>query len=190
MKPDNAIVPVERLVVVPRRQYTLWIGTAAALLILLIVFRALATNPAFGWDIAGRYIFNPSILKGLLNTLLLTATIMVASIVIGAIIAIMRLSPSRILNAFASVYIWFFRGTPALIQLIFWFNLAIVVREISLTLPIIGTVFAVKTNDFMTPSSPPSWRCRCTRRATWRRSSGPASRRCRAGKRKQPAALA
>ena len=151
MKPDTVTVPVERLVVVPRRQYGLWAGTAAALVVLFLVGKALATNPAFGWDIAGGYLFNPSILKGLLNTLILTATIMALSILIGAIVAIMRLSPSRILNSFASVYIWFFRGTPALIQLIFWFNLAIVVREISLTLPLVGTVFTVKTNDFMTP---------------------------------------
>ncbi|WP_373504050.1 amino acid ABC transporter permease [Aestuariivirga sp.] len=151
MTTDNATVPIERLVVVPRRQYGLWIGTALAILLLLLVGKALATNPAFGWSIAGGYLFNPSILRGLVNTLILTVTIMALSIVIGTIIAIMRLSPSRILNAFAGVYIWFFRGTPALIQLIFWFNLSIVVRDISLTLPFVGTVFSVKTNDFMTP---------------------------------------
>ena len=76
---------------------------------------------------------------------------MALAIVIGTIIAIMRLSPSRILNAFATVYIWFFRGAPALIQLIFWFNLSLVVREFSLSLPFVGTIFSVKTNDVMTP---------------------------------------
>ena len=55
------------------------------------------------------------------------------------------------LRAFASVYVWFFRGVPALIQLIFWFNLSLLVREFSLTLPFIGTIFSVRTNDFMTP---------------------------------------
>lgn len=147
----EAKVPIERLVVVPRRQYGLWIGTAAALLVLYIVFRALATNPAFGWPIAGGYLFHPSILRGLGQTLVLTVTIMVMSIAIGTVVAIMRLSPSRILNAFASAYIWFFRGAPALIQLIFWFNLSLVVREFSITLPFVGTIISIKTNDFMTP---------------------------------------
>jgi polar amino acid transport system permease protein len=141
----------ERLVIVPRRQYALWIGTAVTLLLLYLIIKALATNPAFGWSIAGKYLFHPSILRGLGQTLVLTVTIMMLSIVVGATIAIMRLSTSRILNVFASAYIWFFRGTPALIQLIFWFNLALVVREISLTLPFIGTLFTFRTNDFMTP---------------------------------------
>jgi polar amino acid transport system permease protein len=76
---------------------------------------------------------------------------MTLAIVIGTIVAIMRLSPSFILNTFASAYIWLFRGAPALIQLIFWFNLSIVVREISVSLPLIGTLFSIKTNEFMTP---------------------------------------
>lgn len=151
MSTADSPVPVDRLVVVPQRHYGLWIGTALALLLLFLVIRSLATNPAFGWPIAGGYLFHPSIMRGLGQTLVLTVTIMALSIVIGAVIAVMRLSPSRILNAFAAVYVWFFRGAPALIQLIFWFNLSLVVREFSLTLPFVGTIFTVKTNDVMTP---------------------------------------
>ncbi len=143
--------PVETLVVVPVRHYGLWIGTAAVIVLLALLVQALATNPAFDWPTVGKYLFHPSIMRGLGQTLVLTVVIMVLAIVIGTIVAIMRLSPSRILNAFASAYIWFFRGAPALIQLIFWFNLSLVVREFSLTLPFVGTLFSVKTNDFMTP---------------------------------------
>lgn len=70
MSLPNARVPIERLVVVPRRQYGLWIGTALALLVLFLVVKALATNPAFGWSIAGGYLFHPSILRGLGQTLI------------------------------------------------------------------------------------------------------------------------
>lgn len=143
--------PVEALTVVPVRHYGLWVGTAITLVILALILKALATNPAFDWPTVGKYLFHPSIIRGLGQTLLLTVTIMVLAIIIGTIVAIMRLSPSRILNAFASAYIWFFRGAPALIQLIFWFNLSLIVREFSLTLPFVGTLFTVKTNDFMTP---------------------------------------
>ena len=62
-----------------------------------------------------------------------------------------RLSPSRILQSFANAYIWFVRGAPALIQLIFWFNLAIIMPVISLGLPGVGTLFSLRTNDVMTP---------------------------------------
>ncbi|MDH6232303.1 polar amino acid transport system permease protein [Mesorhizobium soli] len=143
--------PNEALTVVPVRHYGLWIGTAAALAVLLLIAKALATNPAFDWPTVGKYLFHPSIIRGLGQTLALTVTIMVLAIIIGTVVAVMRLSPSRILNAFASAYIWFFRGAPALIQLIFWFNLSLIVREFSLTLPLVGTVFSIKTNDFMTP---------------------------------------
>jgi polar amino acid transport system permease protein len=149
----NAVqqAPVETLVVVPVRHYGLWIGTVAAVALLAFIVQALATNPAFDWPTVGKYLFHRSIMRGLGQTLVLTVVIMVLAIVIGTIVAVMRLSPSRILNAFAGGYIWFFRGAPALIQLIFWFNLSLVVREVSLTLPFVGTLFSVKTNDFMTP---------------------------------------
>jgi len=147
----DTAVPIERLKVVPRPHYGLWIGTAATLLLLVLFVKAMASNPAFGWSVAGGYLFHPSIMRGLRQTLTLTVSIMALAIVIGTIIAIMRLSPSRILNAFATGYIWFFRGAPALIQLIFWFNLSLVVRQFSLSLPFIGTIFSVKTNDVMTP---------------------------------------
>lgn len=140
-----------RLKVVQQRQYGIWIGSVLALILAGFIIRAFAVNPAFGWETALHYVFHPPILRGLGTTLLLTVVIMAVAIVIGTVIAIMRVSPSPILRAFASVYVWFFRGVPALIQLIFWFNLSLLVREFSLSLPSIGTVFSVRTNDLMTP---------------------------------------
>jgi polar amino acid transport system permease protein len=139
------------LIVVPRRRYGLWIGTTLSLALAFVVVRAIATNPAFAWDVAFGYVLHPSILRGLGTTLLLTVVIMAVAIVIGTIIAIMRVSPSIVLQGFGSAYVWFFRGVPALIQLIFWFNLALIVREFSLTLPFVGTVFSIRTNDLMSP---------------------------------------
>ena len=148
----NAIADqVARLKVVPQRQYGIWIGTAAALVLAALIIRAFAVNPAFDWSTAYNYILHPPILRGLGTTLLLTVLIMAVAIVVGTVVAIMRVSPSPILRAFAGVYVWFFRGVPALIQLIFWFNLSLLVREISLTLPYFGTIFSVRTNDVMTP---------------------------------------
>jgi polar amino acid transport system permease protein len=137
--------------VVPRRRYGVWIGTVIALLFALAILRALATNPAFGWDAAAGYLFHPSILRGLGMTLFLTVVIMACAIVIGTIVAIMRVSPSVVLQSFGSVYVSFFRGVPALIQLIFWFNLSLLFRTFSLSLPFVGTLVSVRTNDVMTP---------------------------------------
>lgn len=143
--------PSAELTVVPRRRYGLWAGTAITLFIAFIVIRSLSTNPHFGWDIAAGYIFNASILRGLQTTLVLTVVIMAVSIVIGTFVALMRVAPSPVLNAFGAFYVWFFRGVPALIQLIFWFNLALVIREFSLYVPFVGTLFTIRTNDLMTP---------------------------------------
>jgi polar amino acid transport system permease protein len=144
-------LPAIQLVVVPRRQYGIWVGTALALALAFLIVRAFASNPAFAWGTAAGYLFHPSIMRGLGTTLILTVVIMAAAIVIGTVVAIMRVSLSPVLRAFASAYVWFFRGVPALIQLIFWFNLSLLVREVSLTLPFVGTLFSVRTNDFMTP---------------------------------------
>ena len=142
---------VAALRVVPQKKYGLWIGTAVVLALMYFIIRAFAVNPAFQWDVAGSYMFHRSIMRGLVNTLLLTVIIMTIAIVLGTVIAIMRVSRSAVLNAFASGYVWFFRGVPALIQLIFWFNLSLLVSTISITLPGVGTLFSIKTNDFMTP---------------------------------------
>lgn len=149
--PQDVTQSVARLTVVPRRRYGIWVGTALALLLAFFIMRALASNPAFAWDIALGYVFHPSIMRGLGTTLILTVLIMAVAIVVGTVVAVMRVSPSPVLRAFAGAYVWFFRGVPALIQLIFWFNLSLLVREISLTLPFAGTIFSVRTNDFMSP---------------------------------------
>ena len=148
---QGAAAAVARLTVVPQRRYGIWVGTAFALLLAFLIIRAFASNPAFAWGTAAGYLFHPSIIRGLANTLILTVVIMALAIVIGTVIAIMRVSPSAVLRGFSGVYVWFFRGVPALIQLIFWFNLSLLVREVSLTLPFLGTIFSARTNDFMTP---------------------------------------
>lgn len=142
---------VASLKVIPQKRYGLWIGTGMVLLLMYFIIRAFAVNPAFEWDVARSYMFHPSIMRGLYNTLLLTAIIMALATVLGTVIAIMRVSRSEILNGFAGAYVWFFRGVPALIQLIFWFNLSLLVSKISINLPFVGEVFSVRTNDFMTP---------------------------------------
>lgn len=120
-----------------------------ALTVALIV--AMAGNTNFQWDSVAHYLFHPSILRGLATTLALTAVVLVIAVALGTLIALMRLSSSRVMKVIALAYVWVFRGVPALIQLIFWFNLGLVVREISLTVPGFGTLFSVETNDLISP---------------------------------------
>jgi polar amino acid transport system permease protein len=73
-----------------------------------------------GWNWSGffEYLTNYYLFQGALVTLGLTVFAMTAGLIIGFILAVMRMSPYRILSAPAYFYIWIMRGTPLLVQLI------------------------------------------------------------------------
>src|SRR5258708_39157887 len=64
------------------------------------------------------YFFNYFLMKGVLVTIGLTAAGVVGGLILGMGIALMRMSSNPGLTGFARFYIWFFRGTPLLIQLV------------------------------------------------------------------------
>jgi polar amino acid transport system permease protein len=109
--------------------------------ILAASIKSVATNPRFEWSIVRRYFTDPAILAGLRITIVLTIIAMIMGIVIGVILAVMRRSPVPIVSGSAWVYIWFFRGTPVLVQLLFWEFIAALYPKISLGIPFIGVVF-------------------------------------------------
>ena len=95
----------------------------------------LVATSALRWDLVRQYLFDSVILTGVRRTVLLTLVAMAIGIAGGTALAVMRLSPNPILSAVSWVYIWFFRGTPLLVQLFFWFNLPAVLRALSLGVP-------------------------------------------------------
>ena len=68
-------------------------------------------------------------------TIELTVLSMVIGIVLGIVLAVMRLSPNPLVSARSWLYIWFFRGTPLLVQILFWYNIAALYPTISLGVP-------------------------------------------------------
>jgi polar amino acid transport system permease protein len=129
-----------------------WVATGFVLLILAIVVRILVTNGNFQWDVVRQYLFSSVILDGLLLTLELTAVCMVVGVTFGVVLAVMRRSANPVVARAAGVYIWFFRGTPVLVQLIFWYNLAALFPTIRLGIPFGGPAFAhLSANSLITP---------------------------------------
>ena len=61
----------------------------------------------------------------------MTICAMIVGILLGTIVAIMRMSTNAVLRSAAIGYIWLFRGIPALLQLLLWFNLALIFPTIS-----------------------------------------------------------
>ncbi len=100
----------------------------------------------------GKYLFDRNILRGVLLTIELTVSAMCIGIALGIAFALMRLSDNPLLSLFAQTYIVCFRGTPALVQLIFWFNLAALFPVITLGIPFFGPDFmTVNANALITP---------------------------------------
>jgi polar amino acid transport system permease protein len=138
------------LEVVPLRHPWRWVAAALIAVLAAWILKILVTTSAFEWDVVAEYLFDPDVLDGVRNTLIMTVLAMVVGMSLGTLIAIMRLSVNPILNSVATFWQWFFRGTPTLVQLIFWFNLATVFPQ--LELDVFGwTVFSYETNDVMTP---------------------------------------
>lgn len=135
-----------------RLHWSWWLLTAAVLLLMVSLIKLVITNPNFGWSTVAHYFTAGAILSGLGRTLILTFVGMAAGIAIGIVMAVMRLSPVPVLSTVSWFYIWFFRGTPLLVQIIFWYNLASLLPAISLGIPIIGPTFwSGETNTIVTP---------------------------------------
>jgi polar amino acid transport system permease protein len=144
-QPAGAAVPPEEIRAVPVRRPGRWIAAAIVAAIAVILIRSAVTNPRFDWPTVGDYLFSSRILHGLLVTLELTAVAMVAGIVIGVLLAVMRLSPNPLVSGGSGFYIWLFRGTPVLVQLLFW-------NFISAVYPTIDLGFAsFSANSAITP---------------------------------------
>lgn len=134
----------------PARHTAWWIGAGVLLLIAAAGIWVIATNPRFGWHIVGSYLFSRPILTGLGVTVELTVIAMAIGLVIGILLASMRMSPNPVVRACGQVYIWFFRGTPVLVQLIFWFYLAALFPVIRFSSLHIGLA-DVSTNSVIDP---------------------------------------
>lgn len=130
----DSVTPAEvaELKVAPPRHPWQWLSAAVVLTAFVLLAISVATNENMRWAVVGDYLFNEQVLEGVLWTITLTAVAMAVAIGLGIAIAVMRVSDNRLLQGTAIAYLWFFRGTPLLVQLIFWFNLALVFPELGL----------------------------------------------------------
>jgi polar amino acid transport system permease protein len=131
--PDSG---AEEIVDPPR--YGRWVAVAGVGIGVVWVVWQLWTNPGFQWDIVFRYLFDWTVLRGVGMTLQLTILVMLIGAVIGVVVAVMRMSKDPLLNMCAHGFVWFFRGTPVLVQLVFWYNLAALFPTIALGIPFGG----------------------------------------------------
>lgn len=125
------LAQVAGLRIVKRRFYGRWVAAAAIVAVLVWMGFAFAHGD-IAWPVVAQFFTAPAILSGLVNTLIMTVCAMTLGIVLGVVFAIMYMSPNPVLRGVALFYIWFFRGTPLLLQLLIWFNLALVFPTIGI----------------------------------------------------------
>ena len=141
----------EEIKAVPVRHPGRWIAAAIILLFVAAAVRSIVTSQGFQWHVVGHYLFDSRILRGVLATIYLTALCQGIGILLGVMAAVMRPSPNPIVSGASWLYIWFFRGTPLLVQILFWYNIAALFPTISLGIPFGPTFVHAHANTIVTP---------------------------------------
>jgi len=139
--------------VVPVRNYGRWTAAVISVLALVGLIGSLAKNDNLHWDVVGDYLFADLIFDGLGTTLWLTAAAMALGLGLGTLLAVMRLSSSPVLYGIATAFVWVFRGTPLLVQIIFWGYAGALYKFVKIGVPFTGiTFFQTETNTLLTPA--------------------------------------
>ncbi|HWE68197.1 MAG TPA: amino acid ABC transporter permease [Acidimicrobiales bacterium] len=150
--PPSEAVPLKA---VPVRHPLRWAMSAVVLVLAAMLVNTLffshqirggKVEPRYQWGIVGQYFTSAPVLRGLVVTLELTVLAMAIGIIGGVLLAIMRISSSPLLSGFSWLYIWFFRGTPVLVQLLFWFELSYNYTQLSLGVPFGPAFLHLNTN--------------------------------------------
>ena len=128
-----------------------WLPRLAVAYLLLYVLEVTLGSESMQWSVVGSYFLDRQVLEGVLRTIELTVIAMVLGSLIGLVVALMRLSRSLLLNSVASGYVWIFRGTPLLVQILFWYNLASFIPELTLGIPFGPSFLSENTNTIVTP---------------------------------------
>ncbi|MFB7554393.1 amino acid ABC transporter permease [Streptomyces brevispora] len=135
----------EAIKAIPVRHYGRYVAAVVAIAALVAIIYAFSQGK-INWGAVPDYFFDDRIITGVGQTLLLTSLSMVIGVVGGILLAVMRLSKNPVTSSIAWSYIWFFRGTPVLVQLFVWFNLGLVFQYINL-----GPIYKDYWSSFMTP---------------------------------------
>ena len=145
---------------VPPRHPWRWVGVAVLVVLVAMLINTLVfsqteqphqTGSRFGWAVIGQYLFSSTVLHGIVLTIELTVVAMVIGVILGVILAVMRLSKSSLISSVAWAYIWFFRGTPVFIQILFWFNIQALYPHLTIGIPFGPSFVTLNMNAILTP---------------------------------------
>ena len=125
---------------------------AFAILFVVWVLSLFVFNERILWSEVAHYFFYSTILSGIANTLWISVIATLVGLVLGVLLAIMKLSHNPVLRAISEAYLWIFRGTPVLVQLVFWFNLAFLLPYLIVKIPFTTIGVFWETNALIGPT--------------------------------------
>jgi polar amino acid transport system permease protein len=141
----------EAIKAIPLRHPWRWVSALVVLGLAAAALYTFAAAPGLDWRVVGKFLFFPQILRGILVTLELTVIAMVIGVSLGVLLAVMRLSVNPVVSTVSWFYIWFFRGTPVLVQLFFWYNLALILPHLTVGIPFTHIQWVGTTNQIVSP---------------------------------------
>ncbi|HEY7904707.1 MAG TPA: amino acid ABC transporter permease [Casimicrobiaceae bacterium] len=139
--------------IVPRRRPWLWLASAVVVVLAAAVAVSIFRNPGIDHAAIVQHQFAPAILHGLRTTVILALLAGAVGVVLGTLLAVMRLSTSAILRVASFGYTWLFRGTPLLVQILIWGNLALLFTTLgpfdtnAVMTPFVASVVALGLNE-------------------------------------------
>ncbi|BBY29830.1 amino acid ABC transporter permease [Mycolicibacterium sediminis] len=136
---------------VPLRHPWRWVSAGVIVVLVALFLYGAATNPAYGWQTYGEYLFNDRIMLGVFNTLQLTVYSMVIAVVLGVLLSVMRLSNNPVFRSVSWVYLWIFRGTPVYVQLAFWGLVPVIYSKLQVGVPFGPTFFTLDLQSLSIP---------------------------------------
>lgn len=122
----------ETIKAVPLKHPGRWIAAAILLALAAWFLVSSARNEAYNWDTYFKYLFDTRIATAALHTLAITILAMLVGVLLGALLAVLRMSPNPVLRGVSWLYLWIFRGTPVYVQLVFWGLIGAIYHSINL----------------------------------------------------------
>ncbi len=151
--PPRGSTPAGEIRAVPVRHWGRWVSAVVVLLAVAWLVQAGLGAHAVDFAVVRKYLTSEQILTGLRNTIVISVLAQVTGIALGVVFAVMRLSRNPVLSSVSTFYIWFFRGTPVLVQLLFWYSaVPLVFQHLAIAVPFTSVVLvSVPMTSFMTP---------------------------------------
>jgi polar amino acid transport system permease protein len=119
--------------------------------VILVVLAAFLWDAAlrkpFQWDVYAKYLFDRRISQAAFVTIQLTVYSMLIAVVLGLLLAVMRLSSNPVFKSIAWFYLWIFRGTPVYVQLVFWGLLSVIYPALSIGIPFLPPAITLPTGQ-------------------------------------------